>query len=243
MKSIKLSLVAALLSVGATTASADFLSDIETSANVSLTSNYIWRGMSQTDDTPAIQGGFDLGYKGIYIGVWGSNVDFDGDDSQDEDNNWIDGDSDASVELDFYAGYASELMGVSYDVGYVQYTYPSDTDNSNFGEFYTKLGYDFKILSVSGMYYVGIDTNDANDIGDDWKPQNGYELGVSVPLPFEVSLDTSFGQYNHTGNYYSAGLSKSLGRFDWTVAYHGMDYDDSSSDNEDNVIVSVGTSF
>lgn len=36
-----------------------------------MTSNYVWRGTSQTDDSPVIQGGFDLDYKGVYAGLWG----------------------------------------------------------------------------------------------------------------------------------------------------------------------------
>ncbi|MBD3808147.1 MAG: hypothetical protein IE880_05460, partial [Epsilonproteobacteria bacterium] len=46
------------------------------SANMAFTSNYVWRGLTQTDNSPAIQGGIDIGYKGFYAGVWGSNVEF-----------------------------------------------------------------------------------------------------------------------------------------------------------------------
>ena len=68
MKLVKMSLVAALLASSGLFA--DETSDIEVSANIALTSNYIWRGMTQSDDSPAVQGGFDLGYKGFYAGVW-----------------------------------------------------------------------------------------------------------------------------------------------------------------------------
>ncbi len=235
MKSIKLSIVAALLAVGSTTASADFLSDIETSANVALTSNYIWRGMTQTDDNPAIQGGFDLGYKGLYAGVWASNIDF--------------GDGvDASVEIDLYLGYANEIFGIGYDVAYAQYTYPGETDDLNFGEASIALSYDLDFLSVGAKYYAGVDTNDADDSMDDWKPQNGYEVSASVPLPWGLSADGMFGQYNHTGNYYSAGMTKSFEKFDISVAYTGMDFDDSHGGNdndgtEGNLVATLSASF
>ena len=228
MKLVKMSLVAALLASSGLLA--DETSDIEVSANVALTSNYIWRGMTQSDDSPAIQGGFDLGYKGLYAGVWGSNIDF--------------GDGvDASVELDFYAGYANEIAGIGYDIGYIQYTYPNDTDALNFGEAYLGLSYDFEVVAISGKYYVGVDTNDADNSADDWEPENGYELGASVPLPWEMSADATYGDYDKTGEYYYIGLTKTLGKFDFTVAYTGMEFDDSATEDQDNVVATISSSF
>ena len=240
MKSIKLSLVAALLTVGVTTLSADFLSEVETSANVALTSNYVWRGMTQTDDRPAIQGGFDLGYKGVYAGVWGSNIDF-GDDY------------DTSVEIDLYVGYANEISGLTYDINYCQYTYPGETDELNFGEASLTLGYDLEVVALSAKYYVGVDTNDVtNDSVDGWKPENGWEVGASVPLPWTMSLDATYGDYgsgeNSVGEYYSVGATKTFEKFDVTVAYTGMDFDDKTAGHdgdgsEGNLVVTLGASF
>jgi len=249
MKSIKLSLIAALLA--STSLIADITSDVEVSANVALTSNYVWRGMTQTANNPAVQGGIDLGYKGAYIGVWASNVDF---------GNGAAGGSTASSEFDFYAGYANTLGAFSYDVNYCQYTYPSDTDNLNFGEASLTLGYDFEVASVSAKYYVGVDTNDVLvDAVNGWEPGDGWELGVSVPLPLEISLDGTYGSYddkgtqnnpffNNFGDYYLVSASKSFGKFDLTVAYTGMDFDVNTNGKdgngkEDNVVVTIGTSF
>ena len=235
MKSIKLSIVAALLAVGSTTASADFLSEVETSANVALTSNYVWRGMTQTDNKPAIQGGFDVGYKGLYAGVWGSNIDF-GDDV------------DTSIEIDLYVGYANDIAGITYDLAYTQYTYPGETDDLNFGEASIALGYDFEILSVGAKYYAGVDTHDSDNSADDWKPQNGFELSTSVPLPWDLSADAMYGEYNHTGNYYSVGLTKSFDKFAVNVAYTGMDFDDrfggrDEDGSEGNLVATLSASF
>ncbi len=238
MKSIKLSIVAALLA-GTTTLSADFASDVELSANVAMTSNYIWRGMTQTQNNMAIQGGFDLGYKGAYAGVWGSNVDItDGDDN--------------SVEIDVYVGYANEISGITYDINYCQYNYPGEMDAYNFGEASLTLGYDFEVAAISAKYYVGVDTGDAEN------PENGYEFGVSVPLPWEMSADASYGVYgddnsdnnneNPFGKYYSIGLTKTFDKFDVTVAYTGMNYDNNSAGydedgKEANLVVTLGASF
>ena len=51
----------------------------EVSGNVSIGTDYVYRGISQTTENPTIQGGFDLESEtGLYIGIWTSNVDFDG---------------------------------------------------------------------------------------------------------------------------------------------------------------------
>ena len=237
MKSIKLSIVAALLATTSlvSNVSAD---EVEVSANVALTSNYVWRGMTQTGNSPAVQGGVDLAYKGAYAGVWGSS--FEG--------------AKASSEFDVYLGYANSISDFSYDVGIIQFMYSNDTDALNFAEAYLTLGYDFGIASVSGMYALGIDTNTvANDAANGWEPGDTIEFGVSVPLPAEVTLDASYGMYddkgtlnaatNNYGDYYLVSVSKSFGKFDYSLAYTGMDYEAAGTKDQDNVVFTVATSF
>ncbi|MFT7003421.1 MAG: hypothetical protein ACJAWW_000768 [Sulfurimonas sp.] len=232
MKLIKLSLAAALaVTMGYSELSA---AEVEVSANVAMTSNYVWRGMTQTSNSPAVQGGFDLGYEGFYLGTWGSNIDF--------------GDDRASLEADLYLGYANEVEKFSYDVGIIQFMYPNETDKYNFAEAYISLGYDFDVVAVGAAYYQGIDT----DV-DDWEPGNAWEVSLSVPLPMDISLDGTYGNYddsmtsssddNTLGNYYSVSASKSFDKYDFTLAYTGMDYEDEATDDQDNVVFTVGTSF
>lgn len=221
MKFTKLSLVAMLL-IGSSAFAQEKKSEVNISANVAMTSNYVWRGMTQSDDSPAIQGGFDLDYKGLYVGVWGSNVKFAG--------------SDASMEFDAYAGYTNEISGLTYDIGYIQYAYPNDSKASNFGEAYIGLGYDFEVVEVSAKYSLGIETNDLD-------PENAYEGSVSVPLPMDISVDGTVGNYENTGVYYSAGITKTLDKFDITVAYTGMDFEDSATKDQDNVVATISASF
>ena len=236
-KIIKISLVTALLSCSLL--KADFIQDLEVTGEVALTSNYIWRGMTQTDDSAAVQGAFNLEYKGFYTGVWASNVDFKGED-------------DAVVEVDYLAGYKNDVYDITYDIGYGQYTYPGDTDNMNFGEVHLTLGYDFDVLAVSGSYFVGVDTNDVDysyntqNQEENWTPQNAYELSIDVPLPFKVSADASYGQYNHKGDYYSMGLTRGFGIFEVNVAYIVMEYrggDSVDAENEYNVVATLSASF
>ena len=234
MKFIKLSLAAAM---AVTFAYAEETSDLGISANMAMTSNYVWRGMTQTGNSPAIQGGVDVDFKGAYAGVWASS--FEGDK--------------ASAEFDVYVGYANEISAFSYDVGYTQFMYPNDTEALNFGEAHVKLGYDFKVVSIGAAYFLGVDTNDAAVAAENWEPGDGWELSASVPLPMDISIDATYGSYddagtensptNNFGDYYLVSVAKSFGKFDVTLAYTGMDYEDAASSDEDNFVATVGTSF
>ena len=107
------------------------------SANVGVTSNYTFRGITQTDDKPAVQGGLDYSHdSGLYAGTWVSNIDFT------PEANAAEG---SGAEIDVYGGIKRELKGgLSYDMGVIDYTYPSKkTAESGAGditEVYTKLG-------------------------------------------------------------------------------------------------------
>ena len=232
MRLTKLSLIAAL-AVSSAFAGGDIApvepvaveaeqeSAFEVSANLTITSNYIWRGMTQSSDSPAVQGGIDLGYKGFYLGTWGSNVEFD----NGTDNN---------LEADFYGGYKGELIGIGFDIGYIYYAYPNDSDDSNFDEAYLGLEYDFGMVAINGKYSLAVNSN--IDTDDYW------EVGASAPLPMEFSLAASYGDYNNVGSNYLASLSRSWGKFDFSIAY--ADFDGKrGNDNQYNVIGTVSTSF
>jgi uncharacterized protein (TIGR02001 family) len=85
--------------------------------NVGVVSEYRYRGLSQTNGDPALQGGADYAFKnGFYVGAWASNV------------SWIkdSGAKDSSFELDLYGGYKGTIGPVAYDVGYLRYEYPGN---------------------------------------------------------------------------------------------------------------------
>jgi len=90
----------------------------EVSWNIGVVSDYVFRGVSQTDEEPAIQGGVDLTAGGFYVGAWGSNVDF-GDDTD--------------AEFDVYAGYRAEAAGFALDFGAVGYGYAGAPDGADYG--------------------------------------------------------------------------------------------------------------
>jgi uncharacterized protein (TIGR02001 family) len=91
--------------------------DYTLTSNVGLFSQYVFRGISQTDEKPAVQGGFDWAHKsGFYLGTWASNISWISD--------YTPGVS-ASMEWDFYGGYKGSLPAdFGYDVGVLYYWYP-----------------------------------------------------------------------------------------------------------------------
>ncbi|WP_242112815.1 TorF family putative porin [Luteimonas aquatica] len=87
--------------------------------SAALTSDYVFRGVSQTDEDPALQAGIEYAHdSGFYLGAWGSNISWLSD---------IPGDVSSSLELDGYLGYRGKAgEAVSYDVGVLSYYYPGD---------------------------------------------------------------------------------------------------------------------
>ena len=99
------------------------------SGSAAVTTDYRFRGLTQTQNDPAVQAGFTLAHdSGLYLGLWGSNVDF--------------GEGSPSLELDPSIGFATTLESFAskpvLDVGMVYYNYPS-ADDLNWLEFYGKL--------------------------------------------------------------------------------------------------------
>ena len=95
-------------------------------ANVTITNDYRYRGISQTNYQPAIQGGFDYAHEsGFYIGNWNSTI------------NWVSNTTNngvkAPIEMDFYGGFKKELIaeGFASDFGVLQYYYPQTGGNYN----------------------------------------------------------------------------------------------------------------
>lgn len=193
----------------------------ELTGNVTLTTDYVWRGVSQSNEDWAIQGGFDYANGPFYIGTWASNVDFE------------DG-SDTNIELDVYGGIAGEFAnGVGWDAGVIAYFYPdSDDEDLDFVEIYGGLGYEFEQgLGVGGYIYIDPDN------------ENIYVEG-SAGYSFTdiLSGDVSLGNYSFDeGEDYtnwSIGGTLSVAGVDIDLRYWGTDVDDVDI-ADDRVVLSV----
>ncbi|WP_340694234.1 TorF family putative porin [Hyphomonas sp.] len=150
----------------------------EWSGNVAVTSDYVWRGVSQSNEDPAISGGFDYSNGIFYAGTWASNVDF--------------GDaSDTNLEADFYGGVASEFAnGVTWDLGVIYYAYPdADDEDLDFVELQAALGYEFEGgVGVGGAVF--------------WDPDNEsvYIQGTAgYSFTEAFAADVSVGNYSFDG--------------------------------------------
>jgi uncharacterized protein (TIGR02001 family) len=143
------------------------------SANVSMTTDYLFRGISQTGHDPAIQGGFDYAHaSGFYVGVWGSNV------------GWIEdyqGYASGNMEFDLYGGFRGGFADdFTYDLGAIQYYYPGTRPaaitNADTTELYAGLGWKWFAAKYSYVVSNGA-FGFANADGSDY-----LDLSASVPI-------------------------------------------------------------
>jgi uncharacterized protein (TIGR02001 family) len=190
----------------------------ELTANAALTTDYRYRGLSQTRLKPALQGGMDYvnNPTGFYLGVWGSTI------------KWIkDAGGDTGLELDFYGGKRGEAApGLSYDVGGLYYLYPSNDLNpsANTFEVYGQLGY--------GPAYVKYSHATTNLFGTGNSKQSGYlDVGANVDLGEGFTLNLHAGHQKVRNNSalsytdYKVGVTKDLGLCAVSLALVGTDID------------------
>lgn len=207
----------------------------EVTGNVAAVSDYNWRGITQTSQDPALQGGIDYAHEsGFYVGAWGSNVDF--------------GDCcDENVEVDIYTGFRGGET-VTWDVGLIYYTYPG-ADDLDFGEIYAGLGWEW--LSGKVSY--------SDDFGNSGESALYYEANASYELPANFGLTGHLGYSDgdaidlfYVDSYmdWSVGVTYAFSHFTFGLKYaDGSDlsaqdgtFDDINS-SEGVAIFSVSTSF
>ncbi len=193
--------------------------EFDLSANVALTTDYVWRGVSQSKSDPALQGGFDVSHSsGLYVGVWGSNVDFN---------------DTAQMELDIYAGFAKEFeSGVSVDVGILHYDYPGAADGLDyaFNEYYLGVGYTIKGVGLNAKYSFSPDFYGTPAGNVDDKSAWYLDFGADYTLPYEVVIAAHYGytageHFDNTANNpdsyadYKVSLSKEIKGFGFDLSY------------------------
>ena len=176
----------------------------QVSYNAALTSEYRYRGLSQTRFEPALQGGADYTHSpsGFYAGTWLSTI------------KWIDdAGGDANVEIDLYAGKRGQVTdSISYDVGGLYYVYPSNglPTNANTFELYGQLGF--------GPAYVKYSHATSNLFGTADSKGSGYlDIGANVEVADKLMLNLHAGRqrvkHNDAFSYndYKIGLTYDFG--------------------------------
>lgn len=216
MKPVKLSLaVALMLAAMPLVAFAQEATEEEASSpwswSAAVTSDYVWRGISQTDEDPAFQAGLTYTTPvGIYVGTWASNVDFGG--AGDWENDW-------------YLGYNTDLgENFNLDVMYNYYSYPGDEITGDFGELIVK-GTIFDSYSATVAY----SNNFANTKGSSVY----YALGGSWELPADFGISAGVGRSTFDDDVgiedytdYSVSLSKAFGPASVSLGYYDTDIED-----------------
>lgn len=222
MKLFKMTALAAVL---ATTAG---FAQAAVDANFGVTSNYLWRGVSQSADAPSVSGGIDYSDEsGFYAGTWMGSIDFG---------------AGSGTENDYYIGYAGEADGFGYDVGYVYYAYPQNGyEDSNFGEVYFNGSYESFGFGIA--YTVNSEVADGSyfDAGDMYYSasygfdlENDYSVGFTVGYyDFDVG---SAADYSH----FQVDIAK--GDFVFTIS-KAEDTDGVMTDDSTKFVVSWGASF
>ena len=219
--------LSAAVAVGAPiVASAEDASPHSFSGNVTLASEYIYRGIAQTRGKPALQGGFDYAHSsGFYLGTWESNI------------SWIsDGVAGASssLEADIYGGFKGTIAGdLGFDVGVLTYNYPGTgkpTGNAkpDTTELYGGLSY--KWISAKYSYSTGSlfgwtqpDGSKTKGSGY-WDLTGSYDLGSGFSLVGHVGHQTvkGFGDASYTD--WKLGASK-----DFSFGTLGLYYSDTNA--------------
>jgi uncharacterized protein (TIGR02001 family) len=207
------------------------------SANIGVVSNYLFRGLTQTSDGPAIQGGVDYEHaSGFYAGTWLSNVDF-GDgveyliDFDEQTFDVVDTFDSPSYEIDGYLGFSQSITDdLSFDVNAIYYAYPDgrDLDFAELGASGT-----WKWVTLGLAYTVYSEAEDAVFAEGDLY----YYAGLDFALPYEFGLGLRGGyydfDYNDGGNDYGhwgVTISREAGDF----GTFSLNYDQVGRDTYDN---------
>lgn len=149
------------------------------SGNVTVTSDYAFRGLSQTLEEPAIQGGIDLEHPiGFYLGTWGSSLNF----GEVENPR-------AQVELDVYGGFGFSAGGLlDLDLGVIYYGYPGSEDR----------GYDFIEFGLGASRSLSmLDTGISVAYSPDFFGGSGASWHYALDAGIPVSLLTLLGSIGH----------------------------------------------
>ncbi len=167
---IKTILATSLVAASLFTSSAAFAGSY--AGNIAMSSNYIWRGQTQSNDLSAISGGLDWSHRsGAYIGGWTSSL----------------GGND--YELDLYGGYGFAVNDIDLDVGFINYRYPvTGNDPSNFSELY--------VNATMKNYTAGLAFTVSKDGTE--KDSDIYIYGTGeFEVKKDLNLTATVGSYNY----------------------------------------------
>jgi uncharacterized protein (TIGR02001 family) len=222
MKRLIVAVLAGLLGLGLlpVRAEEEAASPHSFTGGVALSTDYMYRGQSQTGNNPAVSGTVNYAYDGagmfdVYAGTWASSINFGG-----------------NVEIDWYGGLTGSFgdTGLNWDVGFLYYQYPGG-DNLDFVEGH--IGLSYKFADMPGEPTLGFKAHWSPDWQLDADGSGYYEGNVGFSLPYgfgltahvahqEVSDNATWGSPDWTE--WNVYLSKSIyGPISASVGYHDTD--------------------
>ena len=175
-----------------------------------LTSDYVWRGVTQSNGDPAVQLGGDIAFdSGIYAGLWGSTIDI---------NNG--GDRQRNTELTYYLGYSHDLTTRwTFGASVVAYTYPGQTG---------VVDYDYEELMLTANYddRLWIAYAYSPDLYNTDRESHNVELFAEWPAGKRLVVGAGVGYYDVSDlvgdgyTYWELGVTLPISRFDFDLRYH-----------------------
>ena len=197
------------------------------------TSDYVFRGITQTDNDPTIQGAINLGYGIFYAGVWASGLDFDA------------VANDAEIEVDLYAGIKPTWGPLTFDLGVIYYAYP--------GESFTPAGPEVEYTEVkagvSGSPITNLTLGATVYYSDDYTVETGEvwtvegaaaytfsAIGVFTPtvsglIGYQEGQDIAYADWNgfDSYTYWNAGLALAVEKLTFDFRYWDTDAPDTAA--------------
>lgn len=226
MKMTKLTtaiLAGSLLMAGMSASAEEATGLVTVTGSAAFTSDYLFRGISQTSNNAAVQGAMTFSHEsGVYFGLWGSSI----------------ASSAGGLELDTLLGFAGKAGEVGYDVGVMRYNYPGVNENTgggldaDYNEVYgsvslagAKLGVNFSPdYYLESGDYLYIFASYATEVAG---------LGLSASVGFNSFEDTAamtqalgYGGSDDSYIDYKVGVSKAFAGVAVELAYIGSDIDD-----------------
>ena len=217
MKKLHKIIAASLLASVATAGSSVVLAESPLTANITATSNYIFRGVEQAKGVASVQGGIDYTHEsGFYVGGWWSSLE------------------NSQYEQDLYAGYGFDAGPVGLDVGYIKYMYPVGAATLDVDEAYINASYEMfsaGLALTTNTEAGGQDSNTYMYVGAEFEVKKGLMLGLTYgDFNYDDAASTD---YSH--------IQVSLSKGEFTFAYDDNDLAGASGDPR--VSVSWNKSF
>lgn len=199
------------------------------SGNMSLVSDYRFRGITQTFEEPALQGGFDYAHSsGIYLGNWNSSI----------ADSFFAG---SPLEMDFYGGYKGTAGPLGYDLGLLYYYYPGSNPKIDNTEIYAGISWQFlslKYFHAVSDFFGAPDTKGSNyiDLTATWDLGSGW--GLVGHIGHQKIKNNSDADYTD----YKLGVTKDVGGWLFGAAFIDNDASGTITNANNGTTKNVGDS-